>query len=211
MKQGVKDPSNGWGQACFHINWRQDTNPLWHVDLLLAHQIISPILSDKQDSIGLWRIHRMADPENLNHQFSFKFFSSRGIANKIYETIQKNPILINARASGIIVNDTYDENLLPNIEDTSHVDWPEPIKRSWPYFIMGVSQMWLKLISEFSDVDSDREKQTTIDELLIFYKCINDKINELWKVKGQHSFLHHLNAVFGYEPLIIQRSMLMAF
>ena len=33
---------------------------------------------------------------------------------------------------------------LARLEDTSDQEWPVEIQRSWPYFIMGVSQSWCR-------------------------------------------------------------------
>ena len=50
------------------------------------------------------------------------------------------------KRAGLIIKDSYDDTsqiTKPNIGDTSDLNWSSPVKKSWPYFMMGVSQMWL--------------------------------------------------------------------
>jgi hypothetical protein len=32
-------------------------------------------------------------------------------------------------------------------------------------------------------------------------------VDRIWEEEAQHALLHHLNAVFGYRPLMIQKRM----
>ncbi len=52
---------------------------------------------------------------------------------------------------GVIVRVSCDDTTTvtrPNLEDTSDRSWSLPVQKSWPFYIMGVSEMWLNLIRE---------------------------------------------------------------
>ncbi len=40
---------------------------------------------------------------------------------------------------------------------------------------------------------------------------MNDAVDDMWRQEGRHAFLHHLNAVFGYQPLVIYEKKLLTF
>jgi len=114
----------------------------------------------------------------------------------------------------VIVHDAYDDTSAiarANIEDTSDGNWSPPIKKSWPFYIMGVSEMWLNLIREVASQTSWGKTPATVEAQLRFYEQVNASIEQMWKEEGQHAFLHHLNAIFGYEPLMVREKLLMGF
>jgi hypothetical protein len=74
---------------------------------------------------------------------------------------------------------------------------------------MGVSQTWLSLIRQ---VTAEQPLDNTSPEALLdYYRSVNDRVSALWRVHGQHAYLHHLNALFGYELLIIRETNLKRF
>lgn len=103
-----------------------------------------------------------------------------------------------------IILDNLDNNPRTNIKDTSDKNWPEEIQAAWPAYIMGVSNMWLQLIEQEID---DSAGSTDINVLLDKYRLANQNVTRLWQTEAQHAFLHHLNAIFGYEPLVIKKSI----
>ena len=44
-------------------------------------------------------------------------------------------------------------------------------------------------------------------KLLEQYRKVDEKITEKWRNEGQHALLHHLSAVFGYEPMLIKKEL----
>jgi hypothetical protein len=36
-------------------------------------------------------------------------------------------------------------------------------------------------------------------------------VDGLWRGNAQHAWLHHLNALFGYQPVLIREQRLMRF
>jgi hypothetical protein len=115
---------------------------------------------------------------------------------------------------GMIIEDLYDNTdkiNKPLIEDTSDATWPPSIQKNWPYFIMGASRMWLNLISETIAGIPDSDSPMSLQENENLYKKANDAISELWKKDGQHAFLHHLSALFGYREIIFYDKRMLKF
>ncbi len=67
---------------------------------------------------------------------------------------------------------------------------------------MGASVMWLGLINQYIDASGATDRD--FDELVDDYDNVDEAIGEIWQSEGQHAFLHHLNALFGYEPMQLQ-------
>jgi hypothetical protein len=65
---------------------------------------------------------------------------------------------------------------------------------------MGVSEMWLHMIQEIVELNPPEVKPQSLQDYLAFYKEVEESVTEAWKKEGRHAYLHHLNAMFGYEP-----------
>jgi hypothetical protein len=201
----MERPDKGWWYASFKINWPRDEDLELDKDLLIAHQIISPILDRYSKDIQLWRFHRRAARDEAGHRFSFIFYSSAATARKIYAAIDSNAVLESMLAEGVIVKVLFDDtnfNQRPDIESTSDRSWSNPLQKAWPYFIMGVSQTWLDLISQYAG--DGRTKPVSPAEMQAFYREISQEVESTWKNEAGHAFLHHLNALFGYGPVYLR-------
>ncbi len=198
---GQQELENSWWYARFQFNWPPDQEPAWHLDLMVANTIVAPVIEKHGAEIPLWRVHRRAAQDQAGHQFSFIFFSSQQSARGIFDTIKSNPMLAQMQAAGLITATTFDETIKvirPGIGGVSDSHWSVPVRRSWPFFIMGVSEMWMGLIDQLAE---GRPKPKTTSELEEFYRKINDEVLAIWSKEAGHALLHHLNAIFGYEPL----------
>jgi hypothetical protein len=213
-REEVKSAESGWWHTRFVMKWLEDEEPSWHMDLLLAREIVSPVLYQHKKDIVLWRFHRRAVRDEIGHQFSFIFYSSPETAREIYYGIKSHPRLEALKSAGIVQKDSYDDTTRlsePNIEDTSDLDWSSPIKKSWPYYMMGVSQMWLHLIAEIAGEASRETKPSSVGGIEAFYQQVNASLQTAWREEGGHAFLHHLNALFEYNPVIIYEKRRMTF
>jgi hypothetical protein len=76
---------------------------------------------------------------------------------------------------------------------------------------MGVSQMWLNLIAQVADDDMKSDSPSSIKEIEAFYKQVEETMTDLWQNQGRHAFMHHLNALFGYKPLIYWEKRYLTF
>ena len=205
---------NGWWYARFRMSWPPESQAVWHIDLYLAHQVIKPILVQHKNEIVLWRFHRRAARDRAGRQFSFIFYSAPGTARTIFNTLKSNTHIKNLKLAGIIDKDVYDnpESITrPGIEDTSDKNWPVSIQKSWPYYIMGVSQMWLDLISEVAEDKLDKTAPSSLGDIELFYQEVNESLMDLWQKEGRHAFMHHLNALFEYKPLIYYQKLYLTF
>jgi hypothetical protein len=205
--QSIQQPS--WWRVRFRIHWPQDQEPDWAMDVLLAHRVVAPVLAQYRDMIELWRFHRRAGRDGAGHQFSFIFYATPRTAKRIYTALQADPLLQRLQSVKIVYTPIH-ANKEPDIESTSDPNWPIVIQKSWPYYIMGVSAMWLDLIAEIVK-ENPGEPNPSIKELKQYYADISDAVTGLWRTEGQHAFLHHLSAVFGYQPLLIRETKPMKF
>jgi len=71
--------------------------------------------------------------------------------------------------------------------------------------------MWLNLVAEIADRDLQDDRPATLEDIESFYRQVDETVTKLWQKNGRHAFLHHLNAVFGYKPLIYWEKRFMNF
>ncbi len=205
--------AQGWWYASFRLNWPEGSEPKWHLDPLLAVEVVGPVLERHRDEIALWRFHRRAVRDAAGHRFSFIFYSSPGAAAQIFGEIQASPVLHKLESAGLVANASYDstsEISRPAISDTSDRNWSDSLQRAWPHFIMGASQTWLELAREYAEREAPVQPDSAA-ELASKYEKVNAKLTERWQEEGGHAFLHHLNALFGYQPVIIHERRLQQF
>lgn len=194
-----------WWHARFITPLAADAEPRWVSDLMVADLVIEPVLGEFASSLALWRFHRRAVHDSGGHVFSFIFYADRQTAAKVFAMIDKSPTLARLRQHGLI--DRYVNNLLAekpgsDLAATSDQNWPQPLQEVWPAYIMGASVMWLGLINQHIDATGTADRD--FPELVAAYEKVNTAVGELWRKEGQHAFLHHLNALFGYEPMRLQ-------
>jgi hypothetical protein len=197
-----------WWRCRFTNVWPKDREADGAVDLLLAHAVVSPVLSQYTADIAYWRFHRRALRDSKGHQFTFLFYSKPEIASAVFAEIDKSEVLkdsLNANIVRKVVMDNPGHPQLPNIGHTSDRHWSSEVQKNWPSYIMGVSSLWLGLIDDYKQKSS--KASNNIGELLEEYREVDAKITDTWRNEGQHAFLHHLNAVFGYEPMLIKKEL----
>ena len=202
----------GWWQVSFHRNYQQGDDVMWYLGTLLAYEVIKPVI-DTNQQLRLWRFHQRAKEDQSGHKFSFVFYSARSDAEKIHQYVKDNALVKQLLTDNYIERISFFEFKGKDrsaIENTSDKSWPLELQRSWPYFIMGASQTWLSLIDEFYQQEQISEEPDLAQQVELFKK-LNDKINQVWEQKGHHAFLHHLNALFGYQELYIIDRRLMRF
>jgi hypothetical protein len=192
----------GWYRISFEITWPKDQEPFWYMDALLADRVVAPVLEQYRGKIRSWRFHRRANRDAAGHRFSFIFYTSGFTAAQIIATIKQQPPLQRLLSGKQLVRVDYADpkvNNKPNIEDTSDPIWPLMVQKTWPSFIMGASDMWLGLVHELAQAARKNEKNN--DETL--YREVQKQLSAFWREQGQHPLLHHLNALFGYEEMIV--------
>jgi hypothetical protein len=51
----------------------------------------------------------------------------------------------------------------------------------------------------------------SISALQDYYRTVDKEVQEAWETQGRHAFLHHLNAIFGYAPVVVYEKKYMKF
>jgi hypothetical protein len=198
---GALPEGEGWWYARFHIDWPEGEPTRWYVGTLIGGEVIAPIFDDYYQDVYIWRIHRRASRDGYGHVFSFIFYSTPQGAQRIYAAIENNTVVKSLLESGQLTEVSVDDVTRitrPNIEDTSDEHWPESVQKTWPAMIMGTSRMWLDLVSELA------ANESAIGGLDAKYKNVQEAVTAIWREQGQHAVLHHINAVFAYQPLLIR-------
>ncbi len=193
-----------WQRIRFYIQWNRSDPPQWHVDALLAHRVAAPLLDQERPSIALWRFHRRAARDATGHSPSLLTQAGAAANARMCRDIKADPLVIELRQAGVL--DRVECEVFPAeqeglAEATSDPRWSAPLQRAWPYFIMGTSESWLRLLDEHARRLGGEEPVRTLPQILDFYRQVNDAVTDTWHREGHHAFLHHLNALFGYEPI----------
>ena len=210
----VVSPHEGedWWHIDFIMQWDREDAPDTFLDTLIADQICAPALASVGGHIRLWRFHRRFPPDDIGHRLSLRVFTDEETARRLFEDVRSSSVL-----QWLESDDWVDSVYLarrerpegPPIAASSDPQWPPAIQASWPWFIMGVSQAWLALIKQVSA--EEPFEGTSKWSLLSHYQSVDESIDAQWRAFGQHAYLHHLNAIFAYEPLVIRSSILMSF
>lgn len=198
--------SYSWHHLRFQWAWPEDRGPDWSLDPLAADLVLSDLITRYQSSLPLWRFHRRAARTPAGHQFSFIFYTSPEVARQIRDAAAGHPVTRALRQRGVLERVHMTRPDQPSkLLATSDEHWPESVQKSWPMFIMGVSQTWLALVELHAG-----DAAATADDLdaaMARYDKANEKIDELWYEYAQHAFFHHISGVFGYSPVKFRKRM----
>ena len=209
----AEQPGQSWWQYRFRLRWPGDEPPDFSYHSLLADQIFAPVLVEYADAISLWRFHRRAGRDSTGHQFSLIFYADDNTAQAMAVAIDSNPLTGWLLKQDLIEATRFDRRSpeeLAALEDTSDREGPIEIQRSWPYFIMGVSQTWLLMVQELG-AREPLSDTVSYEQMLNHYEDVNAALTAQWRDYGQHAYLHHLSAVFGYQPLKLRSTELKQF
>ncbi len=182
-------------------------DPSWFMGSLIADRILAPVIREQGKNFFLWRFHRRAADDATGHQFSLIFYSTPQTADAVSETIKANELVAQLIEDGLLVEVKYPDSSVidrPAIADTSDERWAEEIQNAWPIFIMGASEMWLMLTETTADTHPKSTDDMSVDELVALYTEVEENMNGLWREEGRHAYFHHLNAIFGYEYLLMR-------
>lgn len=205
---GVTENSNRfWYAACFRMPWDGKGRPNWAMDALLASEVVLPVLQGASGDMPLWRFHRRAGRDATGHQFTFLMYATPEVAEEALVAMEQSSVVHSLLREGSLKSVVRTcRGDLPKAALNAHSDpgWHPHIQQSWPYFIMGVSAHWLALVDSVSK-ELGRPMEASIASLLGHYGEVHQEVSQLWQGQGQHAYVHHLSAIFAYEPLFIQR------
>lgn len=207
MKNKPSKPKMGWWKIQFIVAYKnEEKNARWHIDPLIAFEILKKILARNKRQIQYWRFHRVNDPVAFNgHQFNFIFYCDQPVAGKIYESIKKNILIKKLKKNRDIVKIVYPDRrkLHSRIEDQSEQNWDPLVQRAWPRYAMGLSEMWLELVELVRQEIDFEEAESNIDTLISSYKEAENKLDSIWRENGGHAILHMAHSVMGWEPVSV--------
>lgn len=210
---GSEQAGRYWWQLRFRLAWPAADEPDFSRHLLIAERLLLPLINEYQQQLPLWRFHRRAGRDGAGHQFSLIIYCDQATANLINESVESDPLTRWLVDRNLIEKTSFAQRSpaeLGRLELTSDPGWPIEIQRSWPYFIMGASQAWLMQVQELS-AENLPAGTTDYPALLQHYRTVDTRLNKQWRDYGQHAYLHHLSAIFGYQPIRIRHSELKTF
>jgi hypothetical protein len=177
-----------------------------HLDLLAAREIFAPLIAAHRGELPLWRFHRRAVRDNAGHRMRFLFYALPETAREINAALMADPLLAEMNAAGVLERVVIDDPEAPSRTDpaaTSDPAWSPAMQASWPYFIMGTSQLWLDLMDQIAAEAAEVSPPKELNGLMGFYEDLAARMTATWQQEGRHALLHHLNALFGYERLAV--------
>lgn len=207
------EESLGWRRIMFQHQWNADDEPDWTLDLLIAGELLAPAMDQHHERLPLWRFHRRNAHDSAGHQLSLLLYTDAATAQAIYQQIINQPLTTQLLAeqhgaegkTGGLLKRIHHRGMTGNpsplIENTSDPSWSLEMQRAWPYYIKGISEMWLSLLMQYRQ---QAAITGNLDEVLVDYQALNQRLTETWQKEGQHALLHHLNATFGYQPMLIR-------
>lgn len=200
--------NESWWICHFRIDWPAGAAPDWAVDMLLAHAVVKPVLDSFAEQLSYWRFHRRAVRDGIGHQLRFLFYTDPDTAQLVFASLQASPVLQQVRDRGLVTRIIMDDpatTVRQGIAATSDPQWSPTLQRHWPAYIMGVSLLWLGLIDD-AVAAQPSDPQAEEDPMTV-YRAAEKQVAALWFKEGQHAFMHHLSAVFGYRELLIVKPM----
>ena len=196
-----------WHSFRFRFHWPENEHPKWWVDIFVLDTLIRDVISQYGNKTKLWRFHRRAARDKSGHQLTLLCYTEQENSAAINDFIRASKSLEALNNQGLLIEYLHREGGA-NIEDSSDTGWPPEIQKSWPYFILGVSKMLLELIDSIrKNIASNLNLHPPFEELTDIerlYKKVNETLTILWQEKGSHVYFHHINALFGYAPLLAQ-------
>jgi hypothetical protein len=201
---GVTMPS--WHTQQFRIQRQQAGGVSWWVDLLLLDTVVRDILAAHAADIDLWRVHRRAAEDAAGHQFSFLYYAPDAAHEAIAASAAAHDVVRMLSGADVVTLSSIDKGDV--IRATSDARWPEALQDAWPHYIMGVSRTVLALLEGLGDRGAVCVDLTSIQSCECYYTALMERLSALWQEWGSHAFLHHLNAVFGYVPVIVHTGAL---
>ncbi len=180
--------------------------PSWHVGSLIADQVLAPLIKQHGNDIFMWRFHRRAGNDAKGHQFSFIFYTDQQQADKVIAQIQAHPLVVQMLEEGVLHKMAYPETDKidkPLLSDTADKKWPDEIKKSWPLFIMGASQMWLMQLETIAQAHEDYQEDMSLEEMLAFYEDVQLTMDEMWREQARHAYFHHMSGLYAYEKVLV--------
>ena len=191
-----------WQVFRFQIESPKIRNPHWWIDILLLDTVVRSCVAKYGREFLLWRIHRRAAEDKTGHQFSFYCYVDDAKTSEITAFVESQKAIEIIQTHGLLRGFSSDI-IGEEIEAASDRNWTDPVQKTWPYFIMGVSEMLLHLLDEVRQAPTPSLIESDKSMLQRYYTDLHERVNEVWLHQGSHCFLHHLGALFAYKPIVV--------
>ncbi len=196
--------ATAWHACRAGLHWPEGQAPDWSLDLLLAHAVFAPVLAAEEGQIRAWRFHRRAGRDAAGHRFSLVFRADGPTSQRIAAAARQSVALQWALHDGLVRDfDCRDLSDWSGTElaATSDPAWSAPMREAWPHFIQGASRFWLALVEiEMAGLPPDAD----LAALHQASRAAQQRINAIWTTEAPHALLHHLNAIFAYQPWLMR-------
>jgi len=204
---------NVWQRVRFFVHWPDGEDPRWYVGALVAHRVVGPALARYRSQIKLWRFHRRANRDPAGHSLSFLSYAPPAVNHRLCADLRADPLvarLLEARVLDKVACSGPPPAAAGRIDATSDGGWSPEMQRAWPYFIMGVSETWLRLLDAYAR-ETGAADPADVQQTLQRYREVENRISAVWTDEGGHAFIHHLSGVFAYEPLYVNERSLQRY
>jgi hypothetical protein len=204
---------NKWYSFNFRICRPPDQEPRWWIDILILDCIVRAVVSDETLSIGLWRVHRRAALDESGHEFTFDCFITEATANAVDDYVQRDAALSFLVTQQLLVkpNGYSMKERGGSLNSISRETWPAELQEAWPFYIHGVCRALLWMIEAIRRATPDcpdvRQPGVDADVVKRSYQGFGQRLGNEWRDYGHDAFLHHLNAVFAYQPLLVRSNV----
>lgn len=175
--------------------------PDWWIDFMLIDTVIRDCMSATRGELRLWRIHRRAAADTSGHVLSFFYMSTGETHGDVSRQFAQHQVTTALIAAGLVLRHDVAE-LGGSLEATSDPNWPDPLRRAWPHFVSGVSATFLELIDQVRTSTQPSPSVESTEELRSYYTDLMEQVDCIWREHGSHAFFHHVNAIFGYTPVV---------
>jgi|GEM_PF-5949990 len=178
---------------------------LFKEDSLIHYILAVEVFSKYVDMVELWRFSRYKYEYDDDVVMKFKFYTDETAFEYIKEKILYDKIVNKLKKEKLIkINIEKATESNDKVGSDRDNNWGYSVSESWPYFINGLSRMWLEMIKaekekylreNYVDFDID---VISLSKLFSIYNKIKDGVVYEWIKLGSHAVYHHANAVFGY-------------
>lgn len=184
------------------------TFKLGQIDSIIHYILAAEVFSKYINKVELWRFSRYSYNFDDVIIMKFKFYCEKVIFDRIKPKILDDAIVKKLEKEGLIkigIEKATESN--KKIGSDRDDNWPYLISESWPYFINGLSRMWLRMILVEKEkylrenYINNNIREMDLFKLFTVYKVIKENVVDNWIKWGSHAICHHANALFGYHPI----------
>jgi hypothetical protein len=214
----MDDVERQWYDLSFDLKMLSDSaeyiamhHPDSPLHLLIANEILRPVIESPDGEPWLWKFLRMSDPETGIHTFTFSFYGPQKLCSELIGHVYADETYRELKEQGYLELAGQEDLAIirrgAEIKDIGDDSWPEEIRQVWPYYMHGVSRTWLKMAETCAESLRARMPHNTFDEKVNFYNHVKRLVTERWIRYGWASMLNPLNGMFGHKYIDMSLGM----